>query len=358
MADASGTTPRAGWYPDALDSSQLRWWNGVAWTADVRSRSPLPTELAAAHTVTTGDAPTRARTRREVREQYTASEILDDEHARLPAANLGTARPYGTVQALVPPWQHTVAAVQPEMSVAQHYVPMSSIMNVSPAATIIVPGNAQSISVWLIALSPIWLSALSAVIGFIVVTLVGVSLPSIALWAAAVVPVFFLARMDVAALRLQRYQNPASAWWVFLAILGYLIARAVKVGRRGIAPILVYLVMFLGVVAVSVATALSPAVVPTPHITAVANTVPLTAAERVAQLTVAGSQTELMKQLNNNGGINVGTVTCKPFQSTDAASTTTCTAQLDGIGFTITLLTSPDDLYNAFGISSEQLTPN
>ncbi|MCC6375902.1 MAG: DUF2510 domain-containing protein [Microbacteriaceae bacterium] len=33
LCEASDTTnPPAGWYPDSVDPTEVRWWNGFAWT--------------------------------------------------------------------------------------------------------------------------------------------------------------------------------------------------------------------------------------------------------------------------------------------------------------------------------------
>jgi hypothetical protein len=43
MTDQLPTTVAAGWYQDPDDSTQVRWWNGLAWTDH---RAPLPADPA------------------------------------------------------------------------------------------------------------------------------------------------------------------------------------------------------------------------------------------------------------------------------------------------------------------------
>src|SRR5262245_57105928 len=46
----------AGWYPDAAQPGQLRWWNGIAWTDDVQPLAPMPPPPPVASMATAGPA--------------------------------------------------------------------------------------------------------------------------------------------------------------------------------------------------------------------------------------------------------------------------------------------------------------
>jgi hypothetical protein len=52
VADA----PKAGWYPDPLGGTRLRWWDGGDWTDNYRVR-PTQHELATRHVVATPSTP-------------------------------------------------------------------------------------------------------------------------------------------------------------------------------------------------------------------------------------------------------------------------------------------------------------
>lgn len=54
------SSPQEGWYPDPADTSMLRWWDGVAWTHQVRPR-PATTPAASTDTADT-DTPDRVST--------------------------------------------------------------------------------------------------------------------------------------------------------------------------------------------------------------------------------------------------------------------------------------------------------
>lgn len=199
MTDAPPVSIPAGWYADPSRVGQLRWWDGSAWTSHV---APAPPGL----------------------------------DPRVP--------------------QSTVAPEPVEGSLTQ-------------ATDSVPPRSWNTAAAWVLATTPLW--ALSAEI---LVLLIGgyfetanlnlTFLDAVTATALAVVLVAIVivsATRDASRLRAAGYPRVASAAWILLGPLVYLIARSVRVyrsARRGIAPLMFYLVSsaVLGLVLTAFAAAI------------------------------------------------------------------------------------------------------
>ena len=172
MSTVAASSIPAGWYDDPAGSDEARWWDGAAWTAQLRPKTPIRATII----------PT-------------------------------------------PP----VTPIAP----TNDYVPFQSNRSrVSPTAT--PRGISHTRSSWWIAIQPIWSSVPQVVIFALftalgngpglqlVVGLAGFSLIS---W----IIVVRLAFADRSALLAGGNQSAASAWWILLSPLAYLIARGLHV---------------------------------------------------------------------------------------------------------------------------------
>ena len=164
-----------------------------------------------------------------------------------------------------------------------------------------------------------------------------------------------LARQDVRSLKERGYRAP-SAWWVLLPFFYFLI-RMIRVGARGLAMFLVYLLSTAALAGLLyVAFIGSPALLSTlvPSTPAETSAVPtpvatLSAQERANLLTPDGIAAQLRVDLAKT--FDVGSVDCVPFASTDAGTTTTCVVVLDGVSYNAGLEVTPTEPDSAFVVT-------
>jgi Protein of unknown function (DUF2510) len=221
MTNASGPSTPAGWHPDPAGSDQLRWWDGVAWTAHLAPR-PVPT-------------PNPAPAWEPAQDHY-ASQAQD-------FSDFGGYQRFPT---------NTAPAYRMTMEDAS-------------------PFKWNTVWIWIIVLMPVvGVLILSSLIEACLVDLAAT--PSDALlWVFAFVGFFLggwvlyivLAYQDRRVLRIWGYPSPPSPWWILLTPV-YVILRTVNVRREsghGIAPLIVYfvagfvaVVLFLVLSAIGVAT--------------------------------------------------------------------------------------------------------
>ena len=202
MTDQATRVVSAGWYQDPASSTQVRWWNGVAWTEHVREKPN------AAHAVT------------ETTEQRIAS-----------ARELERQFGIGTSEIPVVASQASTPAATPAASAA---TAKRSAARASTAAA------------WMIALSPVLALVLGIVAAYVyfyvlatpIVFLIAAAVPYLlcVLWALG----------DGRTLK-DRGFNPPSAAFALLTGLGYLIVRRTRIPGSGpIAMLLVVTVLTFG----------------------------------------------------------------------------------------------------------------
>jgi hypothetical protein len=204
MSSTGGAPTPAGWYADPAGSTQLRWWDGTAWTAHLAAPpAPAPTSVP--------------------EPQYAAPSHFAVEPTpyvpmggtNAPAASSGTTSPgtgYGA--------GYGAQSVQ-----------------------VYEPGSSNTAGVWIVALSPIYSALLVLVALFLIyqnpsaIEIIYVADVGASGVVAAII--VFAAARDRRALFLRGYDNPASFWWALLNPV-YLIVRTVRVLRevhRGGAPL-------------------------------------------------------------------------------------------------------------------------
>ena len=194
----------AGWYPDPADVDQLRWWDGNTWTADVKERRPVtaPTPVVNTASSTSAFPPVAIRT-----------------------------------EAALPP----IDPYRPKDK-REHdtYVPMAS----ATTGLTFAPTRRYTTSVWWLASVPIW----SNVIGVALIVGLGELFTTFLQLFSSVILVLIviaLAVRDRKQLLADNHSRPASALWILLSPLAYLIARSVHIHRSrggGWAPTVLFLV--------------------------------------------------------------------------------------------------------------------
>ncbi len=371
MAETSGLPPE-GWYPDRPNATRLRHWSGTGWTNEFRDIEPVaaPVVQSAAPIV---HAPVRettdqARSRRELRAQVGALVQGEPDPEPRSVATPATAAP----AVVAPPAPAHESEPQPEPQAVVEIDPSLSSVNRARVAGGYAPvreqgwqesfaekadiptGSSQTFAGWLYAASPLWLGAL-LIAGTTVLSLVNPFLVQGGLSIVGFAMTFLLARQDVRHLTERGYRAP-SLWWVLLPFF-YFVARMIRVGMRGAAMVVVYLLSSVALVALlyfvlvgnpAILTSLVPSVpadsssIPTPVVT-------LTAQERANLLTQDGVEAQLRVDLAKT--FDVAAVDCVPFPSLDAGTTTTCVVNLDGVDYNAGLQVTPDDPATAFVVT-------
>ncbi|MBB5634097.1 uncharacterized membrane protein YhaH (DUF805 family) [Cryobacterium mesophilum] len=195
--DTANTVIIAGWYPDPTDDTQARWWDGSQWTSETRPRHP-----ATPHQGNRYFSPVPIRT-----------------------------------DATLPP-------IDPYRPLNRRHDTQGFVSMGVKATVQFHPTRAYTGSVWAIATMPLWVTivVLGLAIGLgnlyssflIVMTSVIVFVIAIA-----------LAIHDHKVMLNSLHPAAASAWWMLLSPLVYLIVRGVHVSRtvgHGWAPLVVYLI--------------------------------------------------------------------------------------------------------------------
>lgn len=194
----------SGWYPDPTDADSLRRWDGAAWTTETKPRHATtgPTPVPASSGSTNFFPPVAIRT----------------------DASLPPVDPYRPR----------------DKRDHDSYVPMASLSSNLRH----VPTRTYTASVWWLATLPAWSTAVSVAL---IVGLGNFYTGFLQLFTALIV-VFVAAAItihDHKILLAENHQTAASAWWILLTPLAYLIARGAHVHRsmgRGWAPVVLYLV--------------------------------------------------------------------------------------------------------------------
>ena len=180
----------AGWYPDPADVDSLRWWDGTTWTAEVKERRPItaPTPVVDTVSATSAFPPVAIRT-----------------------------------EAALPP----IDPYRPKDK-REHdtYVPMAS----ATTGLTFAPTRRYTTSVWWLATVPIW----SVLVGVALIVGLGQLFTTfLQLFSAVILMLIVIALVvrDRKQLLADNHSRPASALWVVLSPLAYLIARSVHIHR-------------------------------------------------------------------------------------------------------------------------------
>jgi hypothetical protein len=208
MSNTVPPTIPAGWYSDPTDASQLRWWNGSAWSQHVQQRpAPIsPTPVEAAPVVS----------------------------AQVEAAQVEPAQ----------------AAVEPVRFTPVTETPLVRTQLVETAASVddeAVPTRSNTVSSWFVALSPFYYAiafiiALPALASIAGVAVLGAIAAAVLVIPFAIALIFAIS--DFSALKKRGIPRPAAPGWMFLTPLVYLIVRTVRVRRatgKGSAPLWVWI---------------------------------------------------------------------------------------------------------------------
>lgn len=195
--DTANTVIIAGWYPDPADDTQARWWDGSQWTSTLRARHPV--------------------TPPQGNRYFSPVPIRTD-------ATLPPIDPYRPMN---------------RRQDTQGFVSMGVKASVQ-----FHPTRAYTGSVWAIATMPLWVTiivmALAIGLGNLYSSFL-ITLTSVIVFVIAVVSAIH----DHKVLLNSLHPVAASAWWMLLGPLVYLIARGVRVSRtvgHGWAPLVVYLI--------------------------------------------------------------------------------------------------------------------
>jgi hypothetical protein len=296
MTNTGGPTTPAGWFTDPGGSGHLRWWDGTAWTAHL---APQPTP-----------APTPVVPQPVVLQPVVQQPVLE-------------------------PVQYAPVEQQAAVLTAENqpYVPFQgSWNNTSTYSATGAEDFARPLAwntgwAWFLGASPIIFAGIAFAVGVLEGLLRGSGVVATSLAAVApllaigelvlAVLVFVAAFRDRTILRSWGYIRVASPLWILFALISigplvYLIVRTVRVYsevRRGIAPLILYVVsaVALGVLSVVVSLTLGGGV-----------------AGALGGATSAQFAASVQQGLDEKGGHF--TVTCPPTIPTSIGSTFTCTA--------------------------------
>lgn len=229
MTNTEGVgTPQPGWYPDPAGSTQLRWWDGTAWTQHLQ---PAASEAAAGQSAGDGYA----------QNPYPQSQHAQSQYAQNPHAQSAPAQtPLGAHPAIYTPFIWIIALLPLLSAIA--------IASLDMRVMIVRPSQLHSMIG-----SPMLGSPM-----YFVVSVLGWVIYGVSVW---------MAYLDWRALGRIGIVNPFHWAWAFLTGIVYVIGRSVvarrAIGSRALVPIWViagvYLLAFI-IMVVKVAALLTSAV--------------------------------------------------------------------------------------------------
>lgn len=232
--NASGLPP-GGWYPDPLEPTKRRWWDGAAWTVHVHA-SELTSSVRAAQ---------QATTRRELREREVALATAEygtvEYVAGIPAVAV-LERPAGISSA---EFARRAAGYAPKATASEGIAPARF------AAEPVRLGSAQTLPAWFIALSPLWYGGIEVIVSLIGRLIVPnaerpIVVPTIVILGFILIA---LARVDGSRLNDRGYR-PVRSGWALLPVV-YLGMRVSRTGSASAPMLLTYIalqLLFLAIV--------------------------------------------------------------------------------------------------------------
>ena len=244
MSDLIVAAPAAGWYPDPIADGQLRWWNGEGWTERTMAPQPEPTPSVVPTIEASEPGDPGIPSRRQV--HYAAArQAYAPERTAAPSFAFSPEPETPAFE-----WQQTPL---PSRDSSLGYTAVAEHQHWRPTKT-------STAGAWGLAFLP-WTATALAVAGSL-----ATGYAPVAPYAPAVIGLIILllsialAQRDRKRLRELGHDRPASEWWVLLAVpLAYLIARTVSVhsnSGKGIAPLMMFLVNCVFVVAAALGVAI------------------------------------------------------------------------------------------------------
>ena len=292
MTNTGGSSTPAGWYNDPGGSGHLRWWDGTAWSAHLAPQpTPTPVVPPPVAPVPPAYEPTATTVENEPYVPFQGSWNQRQQNVYGQSADVDFARParWNTAGAWLLAFSYPMSLV-----VAAAYV----AVNFATFATESTQARQDSIT-----FASVWIQ--------------------VALWVLMVL----FALMDRSKLISYGYVRPSRVWWILLLPpLVYLIMRGVGISREvrhGFGPLIAYLATAVGIVLLSVITAIAiPALL--------AGSGVIGSSESSASFA-----SSLQRGLNENGAHYV--VTCPPRIPDTVGASFSCNAVASGSGEVLTL---------------------
>ena len=360
----------AGWYTDPMGSPQLRWWDGNAWTAELRIAAPV--------------APLSRRQLRELVGPLTTGAVeiatSDETGPALMSAQLVApvpatvaATPF-TVEPAVPtrvagglgftlppdPFAIASAALPGELQATPEvFMPRSaapSVLAVSPIR--VVSSRSTTVAICVFTLLPF---IHLAIVWFVLIWL-DLGSDQMVRYSVLVAPLFLYFILAVTDSRLLRSRGLAPTANAVLALIPplYLLVRAIRVGAAGVVPLLLWLL--LQTAACSFLLLQFPAIVSmVPHAPASGSAPiavvsgPITDAQRAAELTPTGMAAELTRQTRAKN-LTFSTISCPPIPVTLDGTAVTCVGILASVKMNLNVLIDSRLPNSAFVLVSEAPT--
>jgi hypothetical protein len=359
----------AGWYADPMGSPQSRWWDGNAWTAELRDEVPA--------------APLSRRQLRELVGPLTTGPVQIDASAEAaPVLAAVTTQPVTPVPALVAatpfavesaaptflagalgftlppdPFATPSAAVSAELQAApQAFIPQPAApvaRAVSP--TLVVSAGSTTVAICLFTLLPV---IHLAIVWFVLVWL-DLGSDQMVRYAVLIAPLFLylvLAIADSQILRSRGFESTAAAVLALIPPI-YLLVRAIRVGAAGVVPLLLWLV--LQTAAYSFLLLQFPAIVAVVPLTPDANsaqiavaTGPISDVQRAAELTPTGMAAELTRQTLAKKLI-FSSISCPPIPVTLDGTAVTCVGTIASVKMNLNVVIDSALPNSAFTLVSE-----
>ena len=244
------TAPAAGWYQDPADAGAWRWWDGSAWTDHTQ---PIQQVVQATPVVAVVPEPVNVVPQ--------PGDVVAAPHVT-PVAQAASLTPTTPVTDQM--YWHSAAAERIEVPRMTHTGSIQ-VQN-GPRPTFVRDwndlGSPSTAGVWLLAFSPVLFVLVGVVIEFANIIGGGIFGPFASLVAFGVATGlgWIFAFSDMRSLRDRGYHPPSVWWMLLLPPLAYLIARGRAVrreGRRAWPAELVFILCFLGVIAVRVLLTMS-----------------------------------------------------------------------------------------------------